>query len=1238
MGNMSKDNNASISEKRPSTSNSTQEPTKPTITQYTTMPPNTTQGSFNVTPIQFGLRLTITAEGKYNLSFSGTGQPNRTITVSILKSENYTKDITDLKPCTVYDLKITHHHDTQVRYQGQLNTLPIRENEVERVILDTERLCYRSKWDITAVLREQNYTLADNGNNYTNVFCTKPRYDDICSDLTTAFTLPSQNCTRVTVKQSVVELLDPNDIKLKLPAEVGGKILWTNIPICEDRLSINYTCQTSDPDRIHEPLGLQELEFFTNYGCTGEISYNNSIIKNKTDIQFRTNCDVNITFGKESANNTSIELPWNITNSSCLKDLAATHNLSYSCNCDSTAKKSRSVKFSYSDNPRDQKCTIEKLEVYTTHRCKVNLLYKDCLISTQEKPGDIKTKPGVPDAVEIRKVILPQNNVIVITCKPPKKFNGPLKTVKAVLTSEGRGSVKNCTEDVCNFEFIDLSYSTKYNFEVTAYNGHYSSIPTIKSIDTYYNDKALIGFLVFAIISTSMALFLVLYKIYIIQRRKSHNLDEHMELISSANEEENLLNIEPITAEVLLDAYKRKIADEARLFLAEFQSIPRIFSRILVKEAKKSYNSSKNRYVDILPYDHNRVQLTTGNGELGCDYINASFIDGFKESKKYIAAQGPKEETIGDFWRMIWEQQSAIIVMVTRCEEGNRVKCAQYWPSPEQEVDIFEEFVVKLKGEDHCPDYIIRHLSITNKRDKNTEREVTHIQFISWPDHGVPEEPHLLLKLRRRVNAFNNFFSGPIVIHCSAGVGRTGTYIGIDAMIEGLEAEGRVDIYGYVVKLRRQRCLMVQVEAQYILIHQALIEHNQFGETETSLSELHSMLGMLKMRNSSSDSTLLEDEFQRVPKYKNWRTFNAGLSEENRKKNRLSNVLPYDYNRVLLRLDSEVSHDGDGDDDDDDDDDGESSDEEDERSTKYINASHIDGYWRPRNIIATQAPLPDTIADFWQMVFQNKARTVIMLSDSGESDLESAYFGNERKNFGDIEVAVTATDNSPTFTTRVMQIRHAKRKESRQVKHFSFLKWVNTELPERAQDLVDMIKNIKQTCGYGKSKSERTTPIVVQCSDGSTHCGVFCALWNLLDAAETEKLVDVFQVVKSLRKERPAMISSLEQYQFLYDALEGAFPVQNGDVKAASDTASAGDSVQMINETNAAEAAAENQALQSASDNQGADAKEAAESTPLVGHMGNEDKQEQPDKVSSSQAEKAPPQESRSAHAATPEM
>ncbi|XP_023261814.1 receptor-type tyrosine-protein phosphatase C-like [Seriola lalandi dorsalis] len=817
-----------------------------------------------------------------------------------------------------------------------------------------------------------------------------------------------------------------------------------------------------------------------------------------------------------------------------------------------------------------------------------------------------------PDDIKDLRTSQPEHNVIIVHCMYSGKLNGleGKQKYRAEL-HHGGVIVKEIKEKECKFEFRDLSYSTTYIVKVIAFNTELESEPKTKEVSTFYNDKAVIGFLVFLIILTSLALLLVVYKIYILRRRKSHDLSENMMLISTANDEENLMPVEPITAEVLLEAYKRKLADEGRLFLAEFQSIPRIFSRFTVKEAKKPCNTPKNRYVDILPYDYNRVQLTTGNGEAGCDYINASFIDGYKEAKKYIAAQGPKDETVGDFWRMVWEQQSSIIVMVTRCEEGNRVKCAQYWPSPDRETEIFEEFIVKLNSEDHCPDYTIRRLSLINKREKSTEREVTHIQFMSWPDHGVPGESHLLLKLRRRVNAFKNFFSGPIVVHCSAGVGRTGTYIGIDAMMEGLEAEGRVDIYGYVVRLRRQRCLMVQVEAQYILIHQALVEHNQFGETEIALSELHSTLSTLKQENQGSEPTLMEDEFDRLPSYKNWRTSNTGITEENKKKNRSSSVIPYDYNRVLLKLDEGRSHDSDPDEEDEE----ESSDEEDEESTKYINASYIHGYWGPRAFIAAQTPLPDSMADFWLMVYQKKVTTIVMLSDCNEGDQESdcVYWGKDKKTFGDFEVEVVSTDTTPTFTSRDMLIRHVKRKDSRSVKQFQFLKWANRELPEKPQELTDMVKEIKTS-----SKSQIT---VVHCNNGSSRTGIFCALWNLLDSAKTEKLVDVFQVVKILRKERQSMLTSLEQYQFLYDALEGVFPVQNGEVQAVQ--ASAADSVQIVNETKAAEQPAEEKAEQLASTTSNEQQGEA-EIISLVADGAKEDKKEEPEKESGAPTETTP--------------
>uniref|UniRef100_A0A8D0XCL7 Receptor-type tyrosine-protein phosphatase C n=1 Tax=Sus scrofa TaxID=9823 RepID=A0A8D0XCL7_PIG len=792
---------------------------------------------------------------------------------------------------------------------------------------------------------------------------------------------------------------------------------------------------------------------------------------------------------------------------------------------------------------------LKQLKPYTTYHVTLHASVKGKAERNGTKAKcDFRTNAAAPSKVRNIHVSRKTDNSMTVTCTPPTDLNGPPGNyVLKVLI--GDSEKKTYLNDTCNFLVKDLSYSTEYTFQVYYNNGQFHGAPESASHSTSYNSHALIIFLIFLIIVTSIALLVVLYKIYDLHKKRSSNLDEQQELVER-DDEKQLMNVEPINADVLLETYKRKIADEGRLFLAEFQSIPRVFSKFSIKDARKPFNQNKNRYVDILPYDYNRVELSDINGDAGSNYINASYIDGFKEPRKYIAAQGPRDETIDDFWRMIWEQKATVIVMVTRCEEGNKNKCAEYWPSMEEGSHAYGDVIVEVNEHKRCPDYIIQKLTITNRKEKVNGRAVTHIQFTSWPDHGVPEDPHLLLKLRRRVNAFSNFFSGPIVVHCSAGVGRTGTYIGIDAMLEGLEAENKVDVYGYVVKLRRQRCLMVQVEAQYILIHQALVEYNQFGETEVSLSELHPYLSNLKKRDPPSEPSPLEAEFQRLPSYRSWRTQHIGNQEENKSKNRNSKVIPYDFNRVTLKHELETSKESEHDSDESSDDDSDS-----EETTRYINASFVMSYWKPEVMIAAQGPLKETIGDFWQMIFQRKVKVIVMLSELKNGDQEDCaqYWEDGKQTYGEVEVHMKDTNKSSAYTLRAFELRHSKRKDPRTVYQYQFHHWNAEELPAEPKELILMIQNLKQKLPKKNSmegnKYHRNVPLLIHCRDGSQQTGIFCALLNLLESAETEEVIDVFQTVKSLRKARPGMVPTLEQYQFLYDVIASTYPAQNGQVK-----------------------------------------------------------------------------------------
>lgn len=901
------------------------------------------------------------------------------------------------------------------------------------------------------------------------------------------------------------------------------------------KITYKFLCNDTGTQRSSQNIVLRGLQPQTPYACAAEVLYNNVKLfqENKT---VETDLGIpekprKVLCGNVSENKTLVT--WNHP-STLLHGYYLCSNKTGSENC----KELKRTDSHEVNHLKPYTYYGVSLHAYVDGRVRRNGSAEQCFFQTKAAP---------PSKVNKVKAIRTSQNVIIVTCEPPYEINGPKKFY--ILEVKSKGSVPlKFNETTCRFDVKDLYYLTDYTFQVSFHNGEYQGEAVVENQSTSYNDKALITFLIFLIVVTSIALLVVLYKIYDLRKKRSSNLDEQQELVTR-DEEKQLMDVEPIHADVLLETYKRKIADEGRLFLAEFQSIPRVFSKFSIKDARKAHNQNKNRYVDILPYDYNRVELSEINGDAGSTYINASYIDGFKEPRKYIAAQGPRDETVDDFWRMIWEQKATVIVMVTRCEEGNRNKCAEYWPCMEEGTRAFRDVVVKVIEHKICPDYIIQKLNITHKKEKATGREVTHIQFTSWPDHGVPEDPHLLLKLRRRVNAFSNFFSGPIVVHCSAGVGRTGTYIGIDAMLEGLEAEGKVDVYGYVVKLRRQRCLMVQVEAQYILIHQALVEYNQFGETEVNLSELHSCLQNMKKKDPPSDPSPLEAEFQRLPSYRSWRTQHIGNQDENKKKNRNSNVVPYDFNRVPLKHELEMSKESEPESEESSDEDSDS-----EETSKYINASFVMSYWKPELMIATQGPLKETVGDFWQMVFQRKVKVIVMLTEltNGGQEVCAQYWGEGKQTYGDMEVVTKDTSKSTAYTIRVFELRHSKRKEPRTVYQYQCTTWNGEELPSEPKELVSMIQNLKQklpkSCPEGM-KYHKHAPILVHCRDGSQQTGLFCALFNLLESAETEEVVDVFQVVKSLRKARLGMVGTYEQYQFLYDVIASTYPAQNGQVK-----------------------------------------------------------------------------------------
>uniref|UniRef100_A0A8C1J9B1 protein-tyrosine-phosphatase n=1 Tax=Cyprinus carpio TaxID=7962 RepID=A0A8C1J9B1_CYPCA len=200
------------------------------------------------------------------------------------------------------------------------------------------------------------------------------------------------------------------------------------------------------------------------------------------------------------------------------------------------------------------------------------------------------------------------------------------------------------------------------------------------------------------------------------------------------------------------------------------------------------------------------------------DYINANCIPGYNSRKEFIAAQGPLPVTVNEFWRMVWEKNVYTIVMLTKCNEMGRVKCEKYWPSG---TNHFHNISVTTTSEIELESWTIRDFRIKNVKTAES-RYVRQFHFTAWPDHGVPQTTEVLIDFRHLVREHMEQYSrhSPTVVHCSAGVGKTGTFIAIDHLIFQIEKDSMVDIYGIVNDMRMHRPLMVQTEEQYVYLHQ----------------------------------------------------------------------------------------------------------------------------------------------------------------------------------------------------------------------------------------------------------------------------------------------------------------------------------------------------------------------------------------------------------------------------------
>ncbi|XP_056645742.1 tyrosine-protein phosphatase 99A [Diorhabda sublineata] len=549
-------------------------------------------------------------------------------------------------------------------------------------------------------------------------------------------------------------------------------------------------------------------------------------------------------------------------------------------------------------------------------------------------------------------------------------------------------------------------------------------------------------------------------------------------------------------------------------FSKEYESIQNEASNEINSSEHSQHpdNKPKNRYLNIIAYDHSRVHLLTMKGQKISTYINANYIDGFQMNRAYIGTQGPLPSTFDCFWRMVWEQRVTIIVMITNLVERGRRKCDMYWPK--EGTETYGVIQVKLVKEDIMATYTVRTLSIRhlrvnvkNKKNSLAEKLVYQYHYTNWPDHGTPDHPLPVIHFVKKSSAANSQDSGPIVVHCSAGVGRTGTYIVLDAMLRQIRARGEVNIFGFLKHIRAQRNFLVQTEEQYIFIHDALVEAIECGETNICRETFPRYVSVLQNTNTDEKDELwkpLDVQFRLVTSFvcKDFHLVSAN-KPVNQPKNRCAVILPVESSRVHLT--PKPGEDG----------------------SDYINASWLQGFHSLREFIITQHPFKHTVHDFWQMIWDHSAHLIVMISFIDNSEYEVFWpVGDEIIETDTYTCKQTNEVTTSTYYLREFLMKSVQDDYEIPVKMLHCLNW-----PHQVSSINEMYHLPNFILDMQKIQNG---PIVVVDRFGGTEAATFCALTTLKKHLIYDNKVDVYMYAKLYHNKRPGIWISSDDYMRLH--------------------------------------------------------------------------------------------------------
>ncbi|XP_059483041.1 receptor-type tyrosine-protein phosphatase alpha-like [Neocloeon triangulifer] len=504
-------------------------------------------------------------------------------------------------------------------------------------------------------------------------------------------------------------------------------------------------------------------------------------------------------------------------------------------------------------------------------------------------------------------------------------------------------------------------------------------------------------------------------------------------------------------------------------------------------------NKKKNRYNNLMAYDATRVVLEQFQGG-SSDYINASYIDGYKKPRAYIATQAPKKQTVVDFWQMIWQENVPVIVMLTNLIESNKVKCEKYWPDLQKSI-IHGSLEIQNDIEEIFSDFIVRTLNVSQG---SASRTVVQMHYTGWPEEGVPFYPQSVATFAAKIANITNGL--PIVVHCCSGISRTGVIVLVDVCIRMARAEGSLDIAKTFGEMRSQRVNFLDKQCQYEFAHLVLLE---------ALVMPHFSIACENFQTELKD--LFSQNYTRLSKQYN--TLNEICEREWKRSKRigLENDMN-DYQDVVSTPAQLVQI------------------YQQEMNTRatVTSAVYVDGFKKNKQFIATKMPKAEDVEIFWKMVQQHKSEQIFILNNLLKE--QESFLTHSRQKFEGFSVVFNTQFKLQNCAIKKYTIESGAQ-NSFMVNVLCFNKWAPTQIQgPKPSELIELWEETEL--------ARRNSISIVVCNDGITACGLFISAGFVVEKIKMEHEVDVALAVRILRKSRPKFIASLKQYEALHLAAQ----------------------------------------------------------------------------------------------------